>query len=235
MTQDPNSTANLIKTRLRQVLAEPDAFSHFMEHLVREFSHEHLLFLLEVTQFKIAVRNRMLMTLQHPSSTDLHNLKEDSLLIFPTSAPKSELVRGFVTDSVSAEFVARKLYLKYIVKDCELEVNVSHRCKQRLQQLFGITRSNSMKRRQKPKFRLSLTATSSVSLEPELVPFSVQSPSAEMFSVREQPMHVLENVFDDAYMEVILLLEDCVRRFLAEWSWCMCHLCVAVHVSFDFD
>ena len=127
---------------LHDVLMKDDLFDLFMQHLIREFSMENLLAIIEFTQFK-----------KHAKDTfDIHdnneNVRDDIDYTFASTVPLSDIVYngGNGNDKTGGTDIERvrifkmsayKLYCKYVRWGAEFELNLSHRVRSKLEGLMG--------------------------------------------------------------------------------------------------
>ena len=138
-----SSTENL---DLHDVLRRDDLFDSFMQHLIREFSMENLLAIIEFTQFK-----------NHAKET--FNINDDNEKVgdiidytFASTVPLSDIVYNGGMKGKSSKkktggteiervrmfkIKAYKLYGKYVKWGSEFEVNISHRVRVKLDELMG--------------------------------------------------------------------------------------------------
>eukprot|EP00485_Elphidium_margaritaceum_P016821 CAMPEP_0202725010 /NCGR_PEP_ID=MMETSP1385-20130828/178531_1 /ASSEMBLY_ACC=CAM_ASM_000861 /TAXON_ID=933848 /ORGANISM="Elphidium margaritaceum" /LENGTH=219 /DNA_ID=CAMNT_0049390865 /DNA_START=1 /DNA_END=663 /DNA_ORIENTATION=+ len=117
-----------------QILSSELSLNAFMAHLIKEFSIESLLSLIEFCQF----RNYGMESF-HIEAASLAQIEID----WPVHAklPLSDIVHANAQSEIADEFASYKhkahaLYVKYIVKDADFEINISYRLKQKLHRLM---------------------------------------------------------------------------------------------------
>ena len=141
---------------LEEIFRNNDLFNLYMQHLIKEFSMECLLSLVEFTQYKQhAIQIFMI---------DDNEFQQDISFDFPADVPLSDIVYGDISGvkseamlriesnstgnaSVSAPLEvnnmeifknkAHELYLKYVAMGSEFEINVSYRTRLGMDKIFG--------------------------------------------------------------------------------------------------
>ena len=148
---DPDTPATPDLTQdleLEDVLGREDSFSAFMQHLIREFSMENLLALIEFVQFK----NLVISTF----NIDKRDIGDSFDFVFPVSVPVSDIVGVYngrtsivtrIADKsmsnleedqlLSFKIKAHRLYSKYVRNGCELQLNLPIRVRGELDGLMG--------------------------------------------------------------------------------------------------
>jgi len=149
------STKN--KEMFCKLLSKAQGFAAFATHLSMEFSMETLLFLIEISQYQVYIRNHCKYNMVPESP--MPSLYEK--LTFPLDVPQSEIVFAddykMYDDETEEKDVAGddsddeaennallyafkvkaiQLYRKYIKSQCELEVNISYHAKKQLSRLM---------------------------------------------------------------------------------------------------
>lgn len=156
------STRNDGYVTLQMLLSDKDLFGLYMQHLLKEFSMECLLAVIEFTQFKkhaIETFNANKMNID----IDITNTESKSkyparnkLLIFPECVPLSDIVYGYGTEDLSINVdlnsptnsetdktllllfkdKAHRLYHKYIAFGSGFEINISYKMRAELGRLL---------------------------------------------------------------------------------------------------
>eukprot|EP01083_Nonionella_stella_P198833 729701_1 len=134
------------------ILKNYDLLVKFMQHLIKEFSMECLLALIEFHQFRSHVMERFHLCEETETTTSRVNIA------FSENVPKSDIVyTQELQDNekdddayVLCKLKACKLYHKYIKNGAEFEINISHRSRVGLTQLMAnqeiwISEENGMK------------------------------------------------------------------------------------------
>ena len=113
---------------LQSILADDRLLDLFANHLVRDYSIECLLSLIEMQQFKCHIKEQLNVN----GGTEMLELA--------AKAPRSEVVHKEITltpDLNTLKGIAHTLFEKYVKEGSEFEINIPSRLRQRLQVQMG--------------------------------------------------------------------------------------------------
>ena len=139
---------------LMQILGSEKLFELYMQHLIKEFSMECLLSLIEFTQFKKHAIEALMV--------DPKEFEHDEIIVFPESVPLSDIVYGKVNELDSCHIrvetnsnetseetsqgtdvrelikeKAHELYCKYVEMASEFEINISYKIRAGMMKTFS--------------------------------------------------------------------------------------------------
>ena len=206
-----------LKLSMYDILGDTEAFDLFMNHLVREFAVENLLFICELMQFKISLQHKIL----RPNSalndtetgindiemTTVFDQKHSALFIIKLPweiIPSSSILKY---SNGNSGIAARKIYNKYIkdgnnirfdiIDRDHLQINISSKCRHELDDFFGLMYPNCG----------IIDSESTIDTKDENM-----TPLNDSF---EMPSDLdLFSVFDHARDEILSVLRQSYLRFL---------------------
>eukprot|EP01083_Nonionella_stella_P046685 124990_1 len=118
------------------ILQDKRLIDLFVQQMIKEFSVECVLSLIEFQQFKAFAMDKLKINRADYAT----NEKSNALITFPDGVPLSDIVYGEETESepmATLKIKAHKLYLKYIADASEFEINISWRRRAHLHHLMG--------------------------------------------------------------------------------------------------
>ncbi len=206
------------KFKLKQLLRHKKSLDMFAYHLVREFSIECLVSIIEFSQLKEAfLSNEEFMG--NVTQADQGDDLTKGMIKFPEEVPKSDLVWGPLSsisrndlendDSTRLkEFKLRvwTLYDRYIVDGGDLEINISYG-----EFLYDF--------RKNLHFRLSIGMRNrfKARMKDRKAWISGETTHDELFSIFDKPTKIMMKLMNDAYMRFVNT-EECrrVEKFLED-------------------
>lgn len=122
------------RLNMKRTLTNEAAFGGFMRRLVKEYSSECLLSIIEMTQYKERIYNDQFSEQQRVMSLQTARFNAKLFLKLPPGIPQSHIVYG--EDNDDFKDIAAKIFAKYIKRDAIHEINVDCETWRRLTSLI---------------------------------------------------------------------------------------------------
>lgn len=117
------------RLELSTVLINKNMFQDFIDYTIREFTHESLVFEIEMFQYKSAVRKLL-------PAEQVEQLPRLKLIGLYDGFPVAQVLKE-VNDKNDVVACAMYLFMKYVVVGVDLELNLSSGCRRELYAIFA--------------------------------------------------------------------------------------------------